>query len=447
MKRSITMALVLLFPLSSLAWEHTTWVWVPEDQPVEFTISDYVEDSIPEGTTEATILAGYENWKIAECADFESDHLGLTDENTTNMYNFENHVSFDDPGNKIAGGTLAVTYTIPGSEVAFVQDGKAYFRALDSDIVFNDNVDFILDADIEAGLCSGETSMESVGTHEIGHLMGLGHSCEEGDPCTDQDLLEATMFWTAGPCDMAQSVPNADEVQGLQALYGPYSTFRCSHEINPDADDPLAFGVVPFDLRCVVDSKNLDEVTGATWYFGDGGTSTELDPVHTYDEPGNYTVQVCFDGESPTCGDWEFCYRKVGYVRACGVPDVVFTTEHLDGLTYKLRNETDISVYGCIFEVQWDVYNESGDLMESIKAWEPDFTFEEAGNYRIVLNVGGPAGTGAAELTLAAKNQRGAGYGSCSNLGPMSPMGGLVLLLAGALVFVRRRLPGLSRGI
>ncbi len=40
------------------------------------------------------------------------------------------------------------------------------------------------------------------------------------------------------------------------------------------------------------------DFTSCTWDFGDGGTSTELNPSHAYKEPGNYFITlVVFDGD------------------------------------------------------------------------------------------------------------------------------------------------------
>ena len=121
----------------------------------------------------------------------------------------------------------------------------------------------------------------------------------------------------------------------------------------------------------------------------------------------------------------------------CGVPEAAFTYEHVDGLQYKLLNETDVSVYGCIFEIQWDIFAPDGSLEASVAAWEPLYTFQDEGEYRVVLNVGGPAGTGAAELMVDVQNYRGEGYG-CSTGGLGAGAFGL-LALPLVLGFRRRR--------
>ncbi len=38
--------------------------------------------------------------------------------------------------------------------------------------------------------------------HELGHFAGLGHSCEDGENCTDPAERGALMHWTHGACEV-----------------------------------------------------------------------------------------------------------------------------------------------------------------------------------------------------------------------------------------------------
>ena len=44
---------------------------------------------------------------------------------------------------------------------------------------------------------------------------------------------------------------------------------------------------------------NVQPSTTAIWNFGDGSTSTSINPKHTYSSPGNYTVSVSINGNVP----------------------------------------------------------------------------------------------------------------------------------------------------
>lgn len=446
----------LFFSTSASAWTHTELVWMPEDFPLKYWVADdsaensvaacdasgglsgCCEESVPAGYCAQAAAEGFNAWHDAKCAEFEVEYQGVC-QNIESAADSHYNITF----NKDSGtlGALAVTYSF-GSAFAFILDGVTYRRFSTTDIEFSEEVQFETEENIAAGNCNGGTNMRSVMTHEIGHSLGMDHSCEDpakgGSPCTDPVLKEATMFWSEGSCSNEASTINQDDIEGITALYGPYATFECNHQVNSE----LAVGVVPFDLNCVIVSDSLAEVVSAEWNFGDGGIENSVAASHTYTEAGNYTIQLTVDGEREACGPdgWENNFRRVGYVRACDVPAPSFTIEHDDGLGYQMLNDSDVSVYGCISNIQWQVFKGediSGEpIIESITAWEPLIEFPEAGTYTVVMNLGGIAGTGGAKLTFEAKDTRGEGSG-CDQTGLGGSAAGV--LLAVGLLAVRRR--------
>lgn len=461
--------LAITFSSTAFAWTHLGHTWAPEDMPIPYHVSFCNEDPddgsdcdvIGEDSIEGVYVdadgdevadskdgepfevwvtkAGFAEWKTAPCTEFTTEFEGTVDDNMGFETWDTTHVTWDDPNDELAVGVLAATMTYPFTlsqgDYAFSKNGMSYWKAEDSDIVFNDNVDFAPDFAV-----SGQTSMQSVMTHEQGHLLGLGHSCEEEDICNDAELKEATMYWASGPGDINGSTIGDDDQKSLMALYGPFATFSCSHELDPDDADTIAQGNIPFDLKCIIESENPAEIISAEWAWGDGSSdATTGNASHRYETDGNFTIETTFVGERDTCeGQWDYSYRRIGYVRACDVPQPEFVIDHVDGMAYTLANETDVSVYGCIYEIQWDIFK--GDtLVESINAWEPTVTFEEEGDYRVVLNIGGPAGTGAAEVSFNAYDHRGEGY-SCSAIGAASgSLSWLFIVGASAAAFRRRQ--------
>lgn len=429
-------------PSPAYAWKHIGLAWCNDsDIPVKYWVADdYVEDSLDDQDFKRqSIENAYHEWEVgAPCAGLSAAYQG-TCENTGPISNdLQNHFTYDDPSDQFAVGILGVTMPGSAGPACFSRNGQTYRASKDRDIVFNDNVDWATDEQIAAGTCNGETSLESVTTHEIGHQFGLGHSCDDGEACTLPKLREATMFWTASACDLSGSSIAADDIEGITAIYGQSASIECSNELDPEDEDTIAFGVVPFDLRCSIQSDWRDELVSANWSFGDGTEDeTGLDVAHSYETAGNFSLQVAVEGENDECGTWSYTARRVGYVRACAIPEPEFTFTQDDGLTYNLLNNTDVSVYGCIYDIQWDIFK-GDELIESLKAWEPQYTFPEAGEYRIVLNIGGPAGTGAAELTIDAKKTGSdATVASGCNQTSAAPAGAVAAMVA--LLAIRRR--------
>ncbi len=420
------------------AWNHTGWVWDREDFPKEWYMSDYIEDSLDEDYQLQVIDDSWTNWvEDAPCARLEASYMGVREgyhQGATNdgITTF----SWDDPDSTIGTGTLAVTYTIPGSEVAFSLSGQSYVYAYDSDIVYNDELTWETTEDIASGQCSGGYSTEAVTTHEIGHLWGMAHSCEQNDVCNDPDERYANMYWSVGPCDNYQKDLKDDDIDGINALYGPFCSFEAVEGEERYGGAPLE---VCFEVECT------EAISDIEWDFGDGGSSTELEPCHTFEDRGQFNVSMTITGEGEECGTWDHTQREQAYVLVCGDPEPtegfggLFTYEPVDGLVYQMINQTDTSVYGCIDQIAWEIYK-GGELVETVKAWSPklDFGNEDwggEGSYTVLLNVGGPGGVSAAELTIDAVE---ASEG-CSTAKGAPAGAGLAGLLIGLGAALRRR--------
>ena len=450
------MIFALVAAHAALAWDHTGYVWDQDLFPLDWYMTDKIEDSLPQKPEygpkkdlyyqELAVVRGFESWETgAPCAAVSATYQGMvkginfgaSNEGTRTFY-------YDDPASQLGSGVLGLTYSYPNGQVAFALGGQTYLYLNDSDITFNNDIAWATTEELESGQCNGEYSIEGVATHEIGHSWGMGHSCEEEDICSDPDLQLATMFWSAGPCTTWQVDINEDDIEGLTALYGPYASFTSDSALRGGVPLDVAFELVTNDAK----------VTDVVWNFGDGTTSKELEPTHTYNEAGQFTVSITINGSTAECGTWSYTQRERAYVIACGEPvpgldvdgkpfESLFSIEHYDGLVYQLINQTDTSVYGCIESINWTVLKGDEVVSES-SAWSPKVEFPSEGDYTIELEIGGPGGVVTEELKVAAEDKVGEDFkkGACATAPgtAASPLGALALsALAFGLAARRRR--------
>ncbi len=130
--------------------------------------------------------------------------------------------------------------------------------------------------------------------HETGHVLGLGHPGT--DPAhseatslhsttTQADWTVAVMHWSIPPSN--PSTPQTDDIQSIQYLYGtaaagpvPVANFSVS-PASPSAGSAASFA-----------DASTNSPTGWYWDFGDGGSSSDQNPAHTFAAPGSYSVKL-----------------------------------------------------------------------------------------------------------------------------------------------------------
>lgn len=442
---------LLLLASPAFAWKHTGFYWTEDKFPLQWWMDTApLEDSLPgfaedDPTTQIQIIQdSYDNWpEFAACAGLSNTYMGVQDDEDRHTEDGHNVVYWEDPGDEADDGVLGVTYSVGNGVKSKTANGIVYQEMADADIVFNNDVDFGTTEEIAAGGCTSQTSIEAVATHEIGHLHGLDHSCEEHEACSDQDLLEATMFWSEGTCNIGAIDPNIDDVASVNALYGVYGLFEA---ITPTS------GPAPLAVTFAIESDA--NVIDAHWKFGDGEEGDGAPEIsHTYVKSGAYSVYAKMTLEDPECGTTEYAQTEIGYVLTCTAPlpeegaDGFFQVKPLSGLTWQTINRTDMSTYGCVDTIQWEVYEGSDvdpaklvDLDgngegDKIGAWAPKLLFPKEGTYTVLMNVGGPGGIAAGKMTIEVTDL-GAAAASCSSTPQLSLVGAA---LAGLAAIRRRR--------
>lgn len=422
-------------------------------------MDDYVEDSLPEGYQLTAIHTAFDTWEeYAQCAAIGNQFVDVVDLDEPTTSDGGTRIYWDDPADELAVGVNGVMQSISLGTV--VWNGVRFSAFYDADIVFNNDIDWGTDEDINNGICNGEMSITATAVHEVGHSWGLGHSCEDGESCTDPEFLEATMYYQGGPCVTERSSPNSDDVAGITAIYGPLVTIEGAQAGTADTRR----GAVPFEVcfTAGVGDSEAAQVASQSWLFGDGGSSTELNPCHTYTEVGQYSVTAEIVIESDVCEAATVRSTQIGYIAACGPPAPEEGAAGLfslsvdplgDGLSVQTINYTDVSTYGCVDTIQWEAYRGSteadiseanrvdfngSDMVggEGVSAWAPKLRFPEAGDYVVVINVGGPAGITAGYLPISVEPIKSGG--GCASVSTAAPLAGL---LAGVAMFARRRRP------
>ncbi len=128
------------------------------------------------------------------------------------------------------------------------------------------------------------------------------------------------------------------------------------------------------------------------WGFGDGNTSTEENPVHTYDEAGEYTVTL---NVSNRCGEDEIS-SSLQFAVTTPTPEPQCTEEDLplanfdyavsaseDGWTVTFTNQSQ----GIENSYLWGFGDGNTSTEEN-----PVHTYDEAGEYTVTLNVSNRCG-------------------------------------------------------
>ena len=169
---------------------------------------------------------------------------------------------------------------------------------------------------------------------------------------------------------------------------GGTDTHVCTDCITVDHPAPIA-GFSPsttrgtYDLLVSFTNTSTGPITDYMWDFGDGSTSEEADPSHTYTEAGTYTVTLMVSG--PGGSDTEICADCITVEHPA--PVASFTTS-TDSGPYDLLVEFTSSSTGPITDYLWDF----GDGETSTEA-SPSHTYTAEGTYTVSLTVTGPGGS------------------------------------------------------
>jgi len=144
-------------------------------------------------------------------------------------------LNFQDPINACKGSCLAATFI-----GYYEQRSDGSYRIFDADIVTNGRYSWTTQSEPDG--CSSEFYMEGVQVHEVGHVLGLGHT----------NVTGATMYPSVSSCNNGPATTENDDDDGLQALYGNGSFPYCGGEPPPPPD---GCDLLPSGASCTENSE------------------------------------------------------------------------------------------------------------------------------------------------------------------------------------------------
>lgn len=140
-------------------------------------------------------------------------------------------------------------------------------------------------------------------------------------------------------------------------------------------------------------NQSTGSVSSHSWSFGDGGSSPEVNPVHTFRNPGVYTVQLTVAGP----GGSSNVSRQIN-VQSAVPPVAGFTQDVTSGSSPLTVRFTDQST-GAVTTRAWNF----GDGQTSAEL-NPAHTFTAVGTYNVILTVSGPGGSSSVTRQITVQN-------------------------------------------
>jgi PKD repeat protein len=174
------------------------------------------------------------------------------------------------------------------------------------------------------------------------------------------------------------TVVNNIRVQNNQPTPVPSATPSIPRPIAAFTQD-RASGTVPLTVRFI--NQSSGQITGYNWNFGDNTSSVEVNPLHTYNTPGLYTVTLTVNGP----GGSSNVSAQIN-VQSAGAPSAAFIASPNSGfapLTVQFfdRSSGQINAYNWNF----------GDGTTSNQR-DVSHVFNAVGTYNVSLTVSGSGG-------------------------------------------------------
>ena len=258
------------------------------------------------------------------------------------------------------------TYASPGNYTVSLNASNAYGFSTET------RVDYITvlespGAAFTANVTEGNAPLTVQFTDEsTGNVTAWAWNFGDGNTSTEQG--PSHIYVTAGTYTVTLNASNAygynvSAPVTITVLEPPAAAFTAN----------VTEGNAPLTVQFTDESTG--NVTAWLWDFGDGNTSTDQNPVHTYESPGNYTVSLNASNAYGFSTE-----TRVDYITVLKSPAAAFTATPTEGnapLTVQFTDESTGNVTAWL----WDF----GDGNTSTEQ-NPVHTYESPGNYTVSLN-------------------------------------------------------------
>ncbi len=355
-------------------------------------------DDISGQTTFSHTYGAYGTYTIAVaatnntsgCSDTLFHTIELLDAGLSNSHGFDIEqtscvdsivVAFVDTSSSTAANITGIDWTITSSQGTVTDTSKRV------ELVFYQDEKLIVEHTIT--LDNGCVVTKTTNTLD---LYILDHALEDTiEICQSRDNVidlqtdpGASVVWTGDTDAITEYqqdgkviVVNSDQLVDFRLYFTITNPFGCSIEdsvyLHSNELFVMDYEIINFDCESLVlQFNNLsDKPDGSVWDFGDGMTSDEVSPTHTYSAPGSYTITLTKDGE--LCVDEKTVTIQVGVDQSIVLEDTV---------RYCIDDEAFLNPGGDgSYTYSWTPVDNLDDPTSS----NPKLNNNEAGTYFVVI--------------------------------------------------------------
>src|SRR5439155_17660262 len=199
LKKYLALVLVILFSRNTSAHMRITMSsglsprWA--SMPIPYWINEKGSPNIPNGSEFIAVQSSFQTWQNIPSANIQFVYKGTTSTATVGVDGM-NVVTFTDTTAPLGSTTIAATFSFFRN-----QNGEILFD--ETDVAFNPAMDFSTTAE------PNKFDIQSVLTHEIGHILGLDHSA----------LVSSVMVPFGVASQLDQRTLAYDDIAGVMEIY------------------------------------------------------------------------------------------------------------------------------------------------------------------------------------------------------------------------------------